>query len=235
MKNYKLILKGNLILLAVSIFTYLPVLGQVTCTMKPFGTATTVEFDVASGGSASDLWTAITSDGQGGAYTNGITRSFAFDQYNDNWLGRFDQNGNQLFTKSYGGRFDDEGAAIVRDPASGDVWTAGSTRTLGRTSFSHDIWVLRVDANGNQIFSETYLEVPGNHINDHAYGIILDGKGGVYVTGAENFISNRTLKREVFVMQVNGSGSLLWSTTYGGSLDDVGRDLLYDPVTGNYT
>ena len=219
MKNQKSTFKKNLYLFLASIFLSLCVLGQET----------SIVFDVVYGASGSDVPVTVIPDGNGGVYTHGSTTSYGVS-FVDNWLVHFDQNGNLLFNKTYGATFDDYGRTMVRDPVSGDVWFAGSTRTLGPTSFSHDIWLVRADANGNILFYNSYLAPPSNSRQELAHGIILDGSGGVYLTGFGHLNSSQY---DAFVLRADGSGNLLWSTIYGGTNSDFGNDLVRDPVTGN--
>ncbi|MCH8330620.1 MAG: T9SS type A sorting domain-containing protein [Bacteroidetes bacterium] len=210
----------TLLLLFASIFVSQTVSSQET----------SVVFDVVYGSTGSDVPYNIIPDGNGGVYTHGSTNSYGAS-FVDNWLVHFDQNGNELFNKIYGSTFDDYGQAMIGDP-SGDIWFGGSTRTLGPTSFSHDTWLVRADANGNIIFHNSYLATPSNVIQEIITGIILDGSGGVYISGYVDLHLSQYL-RNAFVAHVDAAGNLLWSTVYGGANDEYAGELVRDPGTGN--
>jgi uncharacterized repeat protein (TIGR01451 family) len=116
-------------------------------------------------------------------------------------LVRIDENGNQLWSKNYGGPADDRGTSIVALP-DGFAFTGFSAK---QTGIGNDILLYRVDASGeivwNQIFSTA-----GN-AEGHDIIRTLDGK--LVLTGNINNYN------DAFVAKYNTNGSLIWTKSIG--------------------
>lgn len=85
----------------------------------------------------------------------------------------------------------------------------------------------------------------GSDINDNANGIAVDFRGNVYVTGTTNstdfpiknsFDSSLTGSEDAFVTKINtwasGAASVVYSTYFGGSMEDGGNAIAVD-LQGN--
>ena len=84
-------------------------------------------------------------------------------------LVRTDTEGNQLWSRSYGGYFDEQGNSIAQT-ADGGFLLVGTTRSFG--AGGSDAWMLKVDANGDSLWSQTF----GDELGDFGYwGAETDG------------------------------------------------------------
>ena len=90
----------------------------------------------------------------GGYIVAGITYSFG-TAGGDFWVLKLDNNGNVSWQKTYGGSSTDEDALIQQTSDGGYIMT-GSTRSFG--AGDNDIWVLKLDQNGNISWSNTPME-----------------------------------------------------------------------------
>jgi predicted secreted protein len=81
-------------------------------------------------------------------------RTYSFGAGNaDAWLIRTDVNGDALWTKTYGGPAHDWAMAVHQTSDGGYVFV-GSTESFG--SGDYDVWVIRTDANGDTLWTQTY-------------------------------------------------------------------------------
>jgi len=96
---------------------------------------------------------------------------------NDALLLRTDSLGQVLWTKSYGGVYDDWANSVVETPDGGFI-IVGNTASY--TTFrDHDVWLIETDANGDTLWTRTY----GWADNDMGYSVQLASDGGYIIAG----------------------------------------------------
>ena len=111
-------------------------------------------------------------------------------------LAKADQSGNLLWSKNFGGI--DSGGEMVKETNDGGFIIIGSTETLG--DGSQDVFLVKTDANGNQIISKTF----GGSNSDSGESINLTNDGG-YILGAE---TQSFTNDNIYVIKVNENGNL---------------------------
>jgi hypothetical protein len=119
------------------------------------------------------------------------------------------------WTMAYGGAQDEEGYAVALSPDGGYIVAGELVWPDARSS---DIYVLKVDDCGNEVWSATF----GRTYYDVAYGVLATGDGGCIVTGSlysEDFLN------EACLLRISASGSEVWRRTYGGSYEDFARSI----------
>ncbi|HEX2014377.1 MAG TPA: cadherin-like domain-containing protein [Nitrososphaera sp.] len=97
------------------------------------------------GGSGFDELSSARMMPDGGFITAGETKSFG-TVHEDFWIASFDSEGKMKWHKTYGGDGVDEAEAIALTPEGGSI-VVGTTRSFG--SDDGDIWVIRLDSNGD--------------------------------------------------------------------------------------
>lgn len=118
---------------------------------------------------------------------------------------------------------------------------------LTATGFSSDIYIVKLDSNGNLIWAKSYK---GNK-DDMGKGLAIDNLGFIYVTGSfEDSIdfnpSNPDFKfkcishKDVFVLKLSSNGSFIWAKHLGSYGLDEGNSVNIDKnqnivVTGQYS
>ncbi len=131
-------------------------------------------WDRTIGRSANDYGKSITIDSSENIYVTGDTRVGSGNY--DIWTIKYDSNGNKIWDRTIGGSGNDHGRGITAD-SSGNIYVAGYTESFGEGNY--DIWTIKYDSDGNQIWNKTI----GGSSTDRSWDITTDPSGNIYVTG----------------------------------------------------
>ena len=119
-----------------------------------------------------------------------------------------------LFSRSYSGS-ENVGRflrAVVPAP-DGGFWLVGPTSII--VGSNSNIYVLKIDASGNLLWSRTY----GGSRDDWASSVLATPDGGLLlVGGTKSFGAGGT--EDIYLLRLNAAGDVVWSRTYGGSDTD---------------
>ena len=165
------------------------------------------------GGADYDYAYSIQQTSDGGYIVAGETWSFGAGS-RDFWVLKLYSNGNVAWQKTYGGINADDVAFSIRQTQEGGYIVAGRTdSSLG--AGKDDVWVLKLDANGNVTWQKTY----GGGNWDYAYSIQQTSEGGYIVAGwTDSFGAGND---DVWVLKLDSAGNVTWQKTYGGANDDA--------------
>jgi uncharacterized delta-60 repeat protein len=148
-----------------------------------------------------------------------VAGSLQYDLYTDMWVLKLDANGNVQWQKTYGGQIDDE-AYSIQQTLDGGYIVAGYTRSFGQRKINEmDMWVLKLDANGNIQWQKTY----GGSDDDKAYSIQQTSDGGYIVAGSTR--SFGAGYNDVWVLKLDANGNIQWQKAYGGGGIDYARSI----------
>jgi len=167
------------------------------------------------GGSKWDQANSIQQTQDGGYIVAGWTESYAPGTA-DILVLKLDSNGNKLWDKTYGGSINDEANSIQQTQDGGYI-VAGWTWSYG--AGGEDIWVLKLDSNGNKLWDKTY----GGRDLDGAYSIQQTQDGGYIVAGWTR--SYGAGESDIWVLKLDSNGNKLWDKTYGGSKWDQANSI----------
>jgi len=167
------------------------------------------------GGSADDRAYCVQQTSDGGYIIAGETFSFGAG-YSDAYLLKTDSYGDTLWTRTYGGSFDDMGYS-VQETSDGGYILVGATMSFGAGIF--DFYLVKTDANGDTLWTRTYGG-PGPELSERVQqttdgGYILAGSTMSFGAGAFDF----------YLVKTDANGDTLWTSTYGGSANDYGRSV----------
>ncbi|MFA5195485.1 MAG: hypothetical protein WC401_06785, partial [Bacteroidales bacterium] len=141
----------------------------------------------------------------------GATSSFGYGG-SDVYCIKVDMNFDTLWTKTYGGSFDDEGYDIIQTSDSGYLITGYS---MSFTSGFSSIYVIKTDKYGDTLWTKTYNKKNANM----GSSVIKDISNGYLIVGTtSNYGISNT--KDCFIIRIDNAGDTLWTKTIGGSFDD---------------
>ncbi len=148
----------------------------------------------------------------GGLVVVGSTDSFQ-DEDGDGWIVALRGDGQVLWQRTYGGS-DDDGLLDIRQTEDGGFVAVGWTRSFAAEQ--EDVWVLRLDGDGQVLWSRVY----GGPGIEQAWSVALtDDRGYVVAGGTTSFGAGGA---DYWVLRLDAQGEPLWQRTYGGPGDDGG-------------
>ncbi len=164
------------------------------------------------GGTNEDLGWSVQQTTDGGYIITGWTQSFGAG-YFDVYLIKTSENGNTLWTKTYGGTNFDEGKS-VKQTVDGGYIIAGSTN-----SFNGGVYLVKTTANGDTLWTKTY----GGTGSYDGYSVQQTNDGGYIITGQiENLGSGSW---DIYLIKTTANGNTLWTKSFGGKGYDVGKSV----------
>jgi predicted secreted protein len=129
-------------------------------------------------------------------------------------------NGEIIWQKAFGGQYDDEArSAVVLE--NGDIIIAGTANSLVSGSGTYDIWILRLDKDGNLKWQKVF-GLPGSNA-DLASSICLSDDGNFVVAG---YTTTSGGGNDIFVMKITPDGYIKFNS--GSSMrsqDSLGLDI----------
>lgn len=219
------------------------------------------------GGTAIEAVTCITIDAAGNICLGGYFESITdFDPSpatytlsgtvpSDMFVCKLDANGNFIWAKKMGGTGIDRVYSVVTD-AINNVYTTGyfrslaadfdpgpGTFTLGNTAGTEDVFVSKLDVNGNFAWANKM----GGSGYDQGTSIAIDLIGNVYTLGffaSTNIdfdpgIGTFTIAplgtQDVFIHKLDVSGNFVWCKQFGGTSFNVGNSLALDASNNIYS
>ena len=115
--------------------------------------------------------------------------------------------------KTFGGLRDDIGAAVL-ETSDGGYIIAGHTSSYGAGGM--DIWMIKTDATGNEIWSRTF----GGKGDEFVTSVQQTSDDGYIMVGITS--SYGAGGRDLWMIKTDALGNKQWDKTFGGSWDDGG-------------
>jgi hypothetical protein len=121
------------------------------------------------------------------------------------------------FCKAIGGKNDDRGNSLIQT-SDGGYAIAGATSSFGAGEW--DVYVVKLDANGNLQWTKTI----GGPKGDYGNSLIQTSDGGYAIACAtESFGAGEA---DVYVVKLDANGNLQWTKTIGGPGGEIGISLI---------
>lgn len=163
------------------------------------------------GGHEYDECYSIQQTSDGGCVLAGYTESFGAG-ITDFWLVKTNANGDSLWSRTFGGTSTDVCLSVEQTSGGGYI-LAGYTFSFG--AGGADFWLVKTDANGNQLWSRTF----GGSGDDRCYSVLQAADGGYLLSGyTESFGAGGM---DFWLVRTDANGTELWNRTFGGSGDDL--------------
>ncbi len=169
-------------------------------------------WDKTFGGKKYDVANSIAQSQDGGFVVAGYTSSKGAGK-SDIWIVNIDKDGNKIWDKTFGGKSIDEANTIIQSQDGGFVVVGF---TLSKGAGKSDIWIVKIDKDGNKIWDKTF----GGEKWDKANAIIQSQDGGFVVAGYTE--SKGVGKRDAWIVKIDKDGNKIWDKTFGGkSIDEA--------------
>ena len=130
------------------------------------------------------------------------------EKYSDIYLVKTDHDGKVIWSRSYGGRWRDEGHS-VRQTTDGGYVITGQTDSFG--DGNDDVYLVKTDIGGNEIWSKTY----GGSRRDEGRSVRQTTDGGYVIAGQTDSFGDGN-QQKAYLMKTDAEGNLVWDKTFGG-------------------
>lgn len=212
----------------------------------------TMVYSTYLGGGDSEFGNAIAVDGSGSAYVTGHTYSADFPTANpmqptkslanDVFVAKLNASGSALIYSTFLGGNSGETSAGIAVDGNGNAHIVGHTISTNFPTMNpvqatlsgpYDAFITKLSASGTMVYS-TYL---GGSDREYGYGIAADGSGNSYVTGvtwSSNFPTSNPFQstsggqKDAFVTKLGATGTMEYSTYFGGNADDFSYGIAVD-------
>jgi len=186
-------------------------------------TSLSPHFCKAIGGEKLDWGSSLIQTSDGGYAIAGATTSFGAGDW-DVYVVKLDANGNLQWTRTIGGENEDRGHSFIQT-SDGGYAVAGYTTSFG--AGDKDIYVVKLDANGNLQWTKTI----GGPESEESHSLIQTSDGGYAIAGyTKSFGAGG---EDVYVVKLDANGNLQWTKTIGGG-DRDGCESLIQTSDGGY-
>jgi uncharacterized repeat protein (TIGR01451 family) len=181
------------------------------------------------GGTGEDMAYNVQATTDGGYIVAGFSNSSNGDvvkQHSEReaWILKLDANGDKQWAYTYGGSAEDTAQAICQMSDGGYLVAGASSSANGdvpANKGSSDGWVFKLDAAGTIVWKKNF----GGSAQD-ALNRIVKNADNTYTLSGYSFsndgdVSGNHGQADVWVIQIDDAGNLMWSKLFGGSRNDA--------------
>ena len=127
------------------------------------------------------------------------------------FLMKFDDNGDTLWMRNYGGDLLEFGNSVKQTQDGGFI-IAGGSKSYGEGQY--DVYLIRTDSEGDTLWTRTY----GGYLDDFGHCLDITFDGGYIIAGmSESFVALGI--DDLYLIRTDEYGDTLWTSTYGDSGD----------------
>jgi len=201
---------------AIAASTGFKLWGEANCWVIKLDAKGNMEWENSFGGTGWDEIFSIVQTKDGSFVTTGCVWSKGAGR-GDVHVVKLNKNGDLLWDKTFGGSENDEAHSIIQTDDEGYAVTGF---TVLEDTGDRDIWVIKLDKDGNKIWDKTF----GGASEDWANSIVQTEDEGYMVAGWTK--SMGAGKTDVWIVKLNKNGDLLWDKTFGGSENDEAHSII---------
>ncbi len=166
------------------------------------------------GGTGDDQGFSVRQTADGGYVVAGSTTSFGGGGLNV-WLLKFDTNGDTVWTRTYCGAGRAYGSSVQQTADSGYI-VAGTT--WAPWPANDLVYLVKTNARGDTMWTGTY----GATNYSHGNSVQRTTDGGYIVAGS---VRSSLSGYDVYLVKTDSLGDTLWTRTFGGDSEDMGRSV----------
>lgn len=124
-------------------------------------------------------------------------------------------NEDDTWMKTFGGKKIDAGSSVLQ--VSDGYVVVGATKSYG--SGEHDVWLIKTNNNGEEIWRILY----GTKNDDFGNDVKQTDDGGFILTG---YTERSETGKDVWLLKTDNNGELLWEKTFGNDNHDHGSEVV---------
>ena len=166
-----------------------------------------------------DNWQSIQQTNDGSYIIVGSTSSYGNGK-TDMWLIKTDNNGNEIWNKTYGGKKSDIGYSVRVNPDEGYLIT-GITYSYNTGDESGDAWIIKTDGEGDEIWNVTFTSDSDETVNS----IQQTDDGDFIAAGYALTNSDGKYNYDIWVTRADVNGINKWTKTFGGAEEEKGYSI----------
>ncbi|MDY8135082.1 hypothetical protein [Aquimarina sp. 2201CG5-10] len=152
------------------------------------------------------------------------------------WGIKLDADGNKVWRRYFGGTNNDRSYDTVQTEDNGFLMI-GSSESIDfdvtNSKGSYDFWAVKVNSEGTMLWQKSF----GGSEIDVAYAIAATGNGKFVIVGDsrsnDGDITGAKGNADLWMIQIDGNGNLLWEKSLGGTAFDTGRGI-HKTQDGNF-
>ncbi|MEA3505680.1 MAG: T9SS type A sorting domain-containing protein [Bacteroidota bacterium] len=156
------------------------------------------------GGDSYDVAHCVNQTSDGGYILTGYTYSYGAGS-SDMWLIKTDENGNMEWNNTFGDTEPEHGYSVVQ--SENEYIVAGYTKSYGEGDY--DVWLVKTDSEGNEIWSKTY----GGVEDDRSFSIQNTADNNFVVAGFTSSFGAGNY--DMWLLKIDNAGDTLWTKTIG--------------------
>ena len=214
--------------------------GWDDCWVLKLDESGSIQWERSFGGTSRDLGNNILQTADSGYLIAATTKSTDGDVSEnhggtDFWLLKTDAGGSIEWERTYGGS-EDETFSVVKQLNDSCLLLIGSSRSsdgdVGYNYGGKDYWLVKTDTEGNLLWERNY----GGSESDNGASIALKNDGGFVLGGSSKSSDGDVTKNlgldDYWVFSCDAGGNILWQRSYGGSKNDVLKQI--ESMDGGY-
>lgn len=144
------------------------------------------------------------------------------------WGIKLDATGEKEWRRYFGGTDNDRSYDAIQTEDQGFLMIGSSESDdydITSSNGSYDFWVVKVNAEGTKVWEKSY----GGSEIDVGYAIATTGNGKYVIIGDsrsnDGDISEAKGNADLWMIQIDGNGNLIWEKSLGGTEFDTGRGI----------
>lgn len=199
-----------------------------------------IQWQNSYGGSQDEMLYAMSQTTDGGYILAGSSDSDDDEVSGNNgtsdyWVVKITGIGVMQWQKCLGGSDEDFAYGVAQSPDGGYFITGYTNSSDGEVTESHgipDMWVVKLDANGNLLWQNSL----GGSLEDVGNAVAATSDGGCisagYTYSNDGNVTGNHGRMDIWVVRLNSTGTILWQSCYGGSSYDDAQSIAATPDGG---
>jgi hypothetical protein len=142
----------------------------------------------------------------------------------DHWIIKLNSAFDTLWTRCYGGSLTEMHTGGIQTNDGGYIiggTTASDDGDVSGFNGTQDVWVLKLDENGDTIWTRCY----GGSNEDHGISLQITDDGGYLIAGYaasdDGDVTNNIGGGDAWLVKIDSTGDTLWTKCFGGTSVDV--------------